>query len=593
MGELERLAYFLAPFGRVRADLHQESAAVYRRLVEVGEVERYKRIPQLGIVSRTWEGARHTRWDYISLTLHLIGALARDTSYKLTTGVRMSDRETFSSRRELLQTWALIAHIGHLHWTFMAERLLLAELLSAKPAATAALDELLLSVPEGEARNWARDTVNQQRIYQFHQVLGFYRIDRLAGSSEQAASWKRTLADLVVEGSSDSPALSQSRDMFRRIRRIAFLALDSEYSPTILTLRTGRLLNDPYAFERLVTVEVGSRADELSSLQDYLSTRVYLGRRTLEETVRHRRSASTKISRQVAHKPFSEVVDLLARREFTEGIKSDKRYDWVTRLELDARLLDIASRRSGAAPVIDLEAAENSWFRGRHVAGEVAVAIDTQGELLVHQTHARSGNARSRAACLASGFRMLQDLPLDFTEELWQRILVAPAGRDLLLQALRQFFGEDLRWRFSKGPGLDAVVVPPGGIVQISQELSDYQQMPWSRRAEIVATCDLASRVTASHVLASLQSIVATTPEGKDKAEIDGAILYVDSIRHQVVLLLVEVKVTTRSPEARARRDLESLTAKLGNPLRAWRSRAYSSLKDGVGSSRRIYRAGY
>jgi hypothetical protein len=231
----ETVSYFLAPFGRVRAELFQESAEIYRALRDLKVVDRYKETPQLGIVSKTWEGARHTRWDYISLTLHLVGALARDTDRKLTSQISIKPGASVSSRRELIQSWALLSHLGHLHWTFMSERALLAEVKGDSEWAVTARQELLNSTPDRDVRAWGELVIDREQVYRFHQLLGFYVIDQLGIEDLTKPLWKSLLAAQAVERESDTQALQQSRDMFRRLRRIAFLTLDSEYSPTIMS----------------------------------------------------------------------------------------------------------------------------------------------------------------------------------------------------------------------------------------------------------------------------------------------------------------------------------------------------------------------
>src|SRR4051794_10193614 len=124
----ERLEYYVPPLGTVRTTLHDESADVYRYLRRVGEVERLNRLDHLGIIRNAIPGAHHPRWEYVNSILRVIDACEQSHELHTSTTVDLTAGVKLSSAAELLRVWALIMNVGHLHWTFMAERCLVMEI---------------------------------------------------------------------------------------------------------------------------------------------------------------------------------------------------------------------------------------------------------------------------------------------------------------------------------------------------------------------------------------------------------------------------------------------------------------------------------
>ena len=588
----QNLAYFLAPLGRVHATLHDESADVYRKLLELHEIDRFKDTPQLGIVSKAWEGTRHSRWDYIGLSLHLVGEVASNTQLKLTSSVSIPGDVTVSSRRELMQCWSLLSHLGHLHWTFFMERLLLAELnrTNSTPA-RAARKELLESVPDQETFDWANEVLVEQNAYRFHQLLGFHKLDRMALPNDTRRLWKKLLTAFAVERPSDAKALTESRRLFRRLRRIAFLVLDSEYSPTILALRTGRLLNDPFALRRLATSEVGSRADELSSLESYLTRNIYLGRRTLEETARYQGSAVGRIRHHLSEKGLSDLIALLEARGFTEGTKRNTNLRHVTRMEFDLRPFTLLAPGGELANVTDLEAGDFRWLRGQRVTTRSTVAVDAKREMLVHQVHGQNENPMDLAAAVASSLRFFERLPEPFGGVLFQRLIAAEPAEALLRQILHEFFSPELSWEFE--PHEINVVFADRTTLETLDGDDSVMQGRHDRRSEVTATFGLAERLLPGRGLVALGNPTATGPDGRSRAELDGVIVWRDSSRRHVIVAILEVKTTTRSAEAAAKRDLQRKIDALDSRMATWRSRVFTKKAGGAASAWCIYRASY
>jgi len=121
------IEYHLPPVGTVQAILHNESERLVNHLREVSELDRLKKLDHLGIVRLVSEGAHHPRWEYVILMLHLIEKCRNNPRVHLSRTLTLPASFSCSSTSELLKVWSILLNVGHLPWTFTAERALLLE----------------------------------------------------------------------------------------------------------------------------------------------------------------------------------------------------------------------------------------------------------------------------------------------------------------------------------------------------------------------------------------------------------------------------------------------------------------------------------
>ena len=336
---MERIEYFLPPLGPVVAELHQESKDLYLALSRTKELDRLKSISQLGIVPQAFESARHTRWEYISLALHIIRVCKTDTRLGLNSKVSLPSGYTVSSAQELLQCWMLLLHIGHLQWTFTSEKLLFEQLQLDGDVGQQHLEQLLESVPAGPPRIWAISILEKTLYYQYYQILAFYRLQRISTTEEMRSLWQNILFAYVSQDDNESKALSNARTHFKSIRRLSFLYLDAEYSPTALSLRLPHILNSPSEMERLLDQRSLGYNDELNGLENFLTRNVYLAPDVLEETAQIYFPLRDQIRDGLKNQPLQQVVEHLAAPKFAlKGTAKEEQLTRIVRLELDPRV---------------------------------------------------------------------------------------------------------------------------------------------------------------------------------------------------------------------------------------------------------------
>ena len=115
---MTELTHSLPGIGDEKINLYEPAKDFYQLLYKNKEVKRLNELRHLGAQSRTFQGARHARWDYTMAMLYYIQQLQ-------ISGFNSKFRiggANFSSAKSALQTLALAWNVGHLPGTFAVEK---------------------------------------------------------------------------------------------------------------------------------------------------------------------------------------------------------------------------------------------------------------------------------------------------------------------------------------------------------------------------------------------------------------------------------------------------------------------------------------
>lgn len=222
--------------GTCRIPFYGEAAKIYEWLSEVGEITTLKNTPQLGPIQSVKNNYKHSRWDYVCLICHLIntaGKQSREFQLGLNSALTFDTRTPtrFSSAVELLQCWALLANAGHLKDTFAAESVLRQQILRRKVYT----DSFLHLFRQPWTGRIARHILHNHSDYRFHLALALLNLEYLPARDRRYRPFAVALASFIgIESMSYlgtiPVSVSYLRRIYRRIRTLAFLALDSHYS---------------------------------------------------------------------------------------------------------------------------------------------------------------------------------------------------------------------------------------------------------------------------------------------------------------------------------------------------------------------------
>ena len=160
-----------------------ERERVLKRLVETREVQRLRRVRQLGLASLVFPGAEHSRFAHAIGTAHVMGRLL-DRIASVEHAIPVDERVDAEAARDALAA-ALLHDIGHGPFSHLFE-----EVLEGAPRheewtcdlildETSALHRALESLGEGTARRVASLVRGEHRLsYLGHAVSGTLDVDR-------------------------------------------------------------------------------------------------------------------------------------------------------------------------------------------------------------------------------------------------------------------------------------------------------------------------------------------------------------------------------------------------------------------------------
>jgi hypothetical protein len=309
----EELRFHIPLVGTVTTTLHSESAELYRWLRDVGEIERLKKLDHLGAIRLVWEGAHHPRWEYITLTWALIDRCAKSPEVHVQSAVALPTGETISSGQELLKCWPLLLNVGHLQWTFAAERALLFELWNSQEARQNFLKRFSW---DRRIHDWAERILKEGRVYQLFQALAFIRLRRLASNELPQVPWQSILSAYVLDlDTSGVRSVQRLRRIYRELRRAAYLALDTHYTPSVMAVDPRKLLTDEVSLGRLALGQLLAAEDELAPVERYLYRDVYLAEPVIRAIAARESGLRSRIRKRLRANGLDDAIEKLASGE--------------------------------------------------------------------------------------------------------------------------------------------------------------------------------------------------------------------------------------------------------------------------------------
>ncbi len=569
------LQYHVPPLGLVRTVLRQEARALYEFLDERGEIDRLKRLDHLGVVRRASEGAHHPRWEYIMLIMHLVD-LTKDhvREAHLSTGPSVAGYQ-LSSGQELLKTWALLLHLGHLHWTFTAEKAILAEV----KRSAALRRDVLNALPDDDIRMYARRLLRTEDVYRFYHVVAFLRLNHLARGAPHRQLW----TDLLRAYCLRTPEVARLADIYRQLRRIAFFVLDSHYTPALAGLDFAEILTDPTRLVFTLDPPDSSSAALLDAIETHLYETVYLSREVLRHAaalVPSLRKAIRKAIRRQRQRPVQDLIEELARGDVQEGAEAD-----AGNL---SHVVSIPFRVSEPFTSIILPEArplreELDWCARlpKRLRSSIAVSVwpfaDGRQEAVDVFTAQRSGPVIE--AALAGVLDRLAHLYEDdrrrhgrlFGRDFLQDILYGRVAAAIILSGLRHIFERASRWEFrpvAEGPRPYAVFVRTrresrtflsAELRTLSRKHTDEAE---GRKKELRAIRAALQRERCRCIVLALARLQAFDEDGKNIGEIDG--VWISLSYRKIKVVIVEAKDPAKRAQGKILQQLRSILKKLG-----------------------------
>jgi hypothetical protein len=566
------LRYFFPQLGALQVPLFTESAELYRFLELEGEINRLKRIPHLGVISRLIESARHSKWEYVFLTMYVVH-LAKTTNQRigLSRGVFLGPGDlSISSGEELLKLWALLLNLGHLYGTFVAERSMIVALRTDKRLYKNFVD----AFPDNKVKDYARTIIDSEDIYHFHHALAFFSLyhNLKKITPDLQAKWVEALKFYCLgEKSDQARTLKQS---YQALRRVAYLILDMNYVPVPINLNSYVLFSklDMYAHH------IVQRSDQpivraLDQLDFFVQDEVYLSPDVMRFAQAVNSVWANDFKRQIESrgggpiKALRSVIIEQRNQTFkTRGL--EKKLQHFARLPYPYHF--------ELKPVKSCITEEDEWnLKLAGTGGKVSIWPTPDEKRKIVDIFVDPRNVK-REAFLSN--LLSEILNIQKGEFPRQSLLFGKLYRNLLLGILNQFVAENVRFSLKRENPFESRY---GMLLARSRRraikgienivaLQEFQILEPHRKDEIIkikTSLEFQSRSRKPNgvFLVCLSEVLFRDDRMVQEGEIDG--LYLSDTSRGFFLSIIEAKHIQSGRQAKADRELREKVKKLGKDL--------------------------
>lgn len=273
------LEYHLPGLGRITAKLYPFSEKCYGFLNSHNQINRMREMDQLGVIRNVYEGAHHSRWEYVMTQLSLVYKLStpdETSGIKPMKGWGLSYGVNFDgikiSGADIIQTWVLLLNSGHLHGTFSSEKALLKCLKKDKTLKRT----MKRGLSDSQVRSYLDEIIESEDIYGIHKIFSFFFLERFKHYDPEFVDLLfKVLKFYCFEQTKYAEKRENLRYVFKRLRHVSYLFLDAQYGPTPLDFDFPAIfMNLPDYLDELLDSN-SALVKTLYSLDNFLAKEVY------------------------------------------------------------------------------------------------------------------------------------------------------------------------------------------------------------------------------------------------------------------------------------------------------------------------------
>ena len=495
MGYLEDNStyYFIPGIGIYNLDIERAKPVkiLYDFLDEIGEIDRLKNLDHLGIVREVIDGARHSRFDYIALIFALIDNWVQKVeeihAFSRVNVEPEPEQGKEVKGKDLIKYWALLFNIGHLDWTFYTERILLEVLLDKKLHT-----KLIESIGDEKIGRKAEEIFELRDYNHLYQILAYLRFKCLYKKyrDKMDENWferyKWMFKKYIVDDFSDKVKESNTiylKDLYRNVRKIAFLLLDSFYTPSGLNLSPVLLFNNPELIRSIVFDET-EISNTLKFLNRQLYKSVYLNEKVLAiQSLYYKplKEKLTELTRKVEDLKNGESICGLIE-EIYKGLNIKKLREEYRKKEIEY------------VPIMRFE------FEGDDLSEQLKEKLDKSSLVLVERNsncyrvvwktplnfyviqYNSKFDRQSSIATFKKSFDIVKeflngikykDIGVSYIE--YKREAIEKIAKKYIEQALKLFFNnEDIRWEWDHTSFLRSYFNFPDAVMGFADDVKFY-----------------------------------------------------------------------------------------------------------------------
>lgn len=345
------IEHIFPAIGRQSINLFGQTQDLYNWMEEGKIINRLANNPQLGVANIHFPEFRHTRLDYTYLTLKIIDILSKHSAefgFNLSTPKKYTIGKTVYNwtGAEVVQCWSLLLNMGHTHGTFYSEFILHRH-----------FNKHWKDISKNLTRQWAKSLgkeILDNSDYRFHQLLTLFELETLPSHSQLYKPFVGLLG--IYSGSSlknmgvKVPSSTEYlRQIYRVVRYIAFLSLDSHYSRCPFGIALPKLMSIlPTFIYKTLDGDKGITA-QLSSLDYWMSSHYYSSPISIITMLNNIHSLDRNFSKSIKRSLESEDNNFLelvkSWKKTTKSITPSNDWIHVIRVAIDEKLNNLNDKQ--------------------------------------------------------------------------------------------------------------------------------------------------------------------------------------------------------------------------------------------------------
>jgi hypothetical protein len=437
------------------------------------------------------DGARHSRFDYIALIFALIDQWDQKVdeihAFSRVDVEPEPEQGKEVKGKDLIKCWALLFNIGHLEWTFFTERILL-EVLRERKLHT----KLIGSIEDEKIERIAEEIFELRDYNHLYQILAFLRFKCLYKKykDKMDENWferyKWMFKKYIVDDFSDKVKESNIiylKSLYRTVRKIAFLLLDSFYTPSGLNLSPVLLFDNPELIRSIFFGET-----EISNILKFLNRQLYKSVYLNEKVL---------AIQSLYYKPLKEKLTELTRK--VEGLKNGENIcDLIEEIYkgLNIKKLreEYRKKKSEYVPIMRFE------FEDDELGEQLKEKLDKSSLVLVERSlncyrvvwktplnfYVIQYNSKFDIQSSIATFKKSFDIVKEFLNGIkykdfgvsyieYKREAIEKIAKKYIEQALKLFFNnEDIRWEWDHTSFLRSYFNFPDAVMGFADDVYDF-----------------------------------------------------------------------------------------------------------------------
>ncbi|ENH95682.1 hypothetical protein J416_14782 [Gracilibacillus halophilus YIM-C55.5] len=279
--EAQGISYNISGQGILRTFMYPHTIKVYNFLSKYNYSSKFHSTKQLGALQYLLKGAHHTRYEYIFLQWTLIDQIKNNakgiglnSNINNCEGLKLESMDETPTPAELLQCLAVLTNIGHFPDTFATSKLWMHMIQKN-------IRELKTGIKKGLLKNervLLDEIIKNNNYYEIHFINALFslgRYGRAEGASEIIDFLKKLLLK-YMNSDNESDNLKKYWEVYKVIRRISYILLDSNYAPIPFDLDLSSILLNLGDYQEAIISKDSNFQHAFEQMNSVLETSLYL-----------------------------------------------------------------------------------------------------------------------------------------------------------------------------------------------------------------------------------------------------------------------------------------------------------------------------